>query len=230
MAVSGSEKYCKVCQKAKTCSSLCASAEKYVNKDFVKRSSNEILYRETDSFLDNEQSLDYIFQKHGISASSLPYLERFSQDVEIDLSFLTPREHFCVEFFYYEGKPSEEIAGMLHITKGAVDFYLSNARKKIKRKIENGEDVKCTNQAYTYHNPNRPLYGWQGLLVNFYFLKGLSPEECQKEFIKIGYDYYGNSQKALSNINRLIKYYKENNVALSTVLRKIMEPFNACTK
>lgn len=221
MAEKESESYCKVCKKAEKCKDLCASAEKFVNRDFVKKSSNEILFRETDSFLEEGSSLDYVYHNYGVSASTLPYLERFSSDKEIDLLFLTPREHFCVEFFYYEGRTSEEVARLLNITKGAVDFYLSNARSKIKRRLIEGEDVKCTSQAYTYHHINRPIYGWQGQLVLFHFIKELTPEECQKEFIKINYDFYGSSPRALSNIKRVIKYYKDNPTLLSYIIKKV---------
>lgn len=216
------ETLCTKCKIYESCEELCATAERFVNQDYVAKKANELLYPVSDSFSENVPSLDYVYYTSGISYDDFPYLDKYANSAtELDLSFLTVREHICVEYYYYEGMMLTEIASLLSLSKGAVSYYFASAKRKVKRKFEDGEDISPSAQTYSRHNVKRPSYGWRGMLVDNYFIKGMPVEKCREEFVLNNYEFLGNSPHAIGRINRLIRYYKNNATFLDKKIEEI---------
>lgn len=218
-------KSCEKCEKYNECTELCEEAEAYANQDWVKNKSNVYLYPEVDRFNGSWPSLDYVCYHEGVSASAFPYLDKYSDTsaTELDLSFLTIREHQCVEYYYYEGMARSAIASLLGISRSAVDFYITKGRRKIIDKFSKGKDVRSSDQTYTYQRVERPSIGWQGLLVLNYFVKGMSIDECREEFKRLGYRLFGTGRSAKGCIRRIIRYYEANATLLEETIKKVIE-------
>ena len=107
---------CDKCEKYAECTSLCASAEKFVNQDCVsrRRFPSALLYPEgSERFWRGYTTLDWTYAKKGLDESGSCATLEMTLDINLDLSFLTDRKRQCVELYYYEGKKTPEIAEIL---------------------------------------------------------------------------------------------------------------------
>ena len=122
---------CEGCPRYSECTSLCATAEFYVNQDHVSRRYN-VIFAPTHEWEPGCVTLDYLHYKYGLNASSLGYDLDFHS---VDLSFLTPREKDCLYLFYFEGKKLREIGEMLGIDLKTAHEYIRRAKAKCKKEF-----------------------------------------------------------------------------------------------
>ena len=117
-------KSCPECTNYNTCTRLCATAELFVNQDYVPRNTRMLLYPTIGDF-----GLDYVFFNKGMSASIL----MCDLDYSVDLSFLTEREKDCLKLYFFEGRKLREIGDILGINLKTAHEYIRRAKEKCKK-------------------------------------------------------------------------------------------------
>lgn len=123
-------KYCYTCINYNNCTSLCATAERYVDQDHVSNVQfpNAMLFPEgCERYWGHRLTLDTVYYLED-NTNKIPEVTIAS----IDLSFLPPNKRTVIELFYIEGKTVKEVAEQLEIGTGTVRRYLWSARQKIK--------------------------------------------------------------------------------------------------
>lgn len=130
-------KRCDECEKYSKCTSLCASAEKYVNQDYVSMNKFPAAKRYpegSERYWNGHITLDWIYSHCGLDdAGNCATLER-TLNIGIDLGFLSENERSIIELYYFEGKKLVEIIEILGIPKGSVFGFFARAKEKIKEK------------------------------------------------------------------------------------------------
>jgi len=108
---------CLDCDKRKYCSSLCASAEEYVNQDYGGYTLWNV--GDMDSF-DSSMSIDKMTSFGDIPEEWLDSLS-------------SPRQREILELYYNEGKTQKYIADLLRLSVGTVATYLKRGRLMLKK-------------------------------------------------------------------------------------------------
>jgi len=151
-------KTCEECPKYKTCETLCATAEAYVNQDYVSGYSCGAYWLDHypegsgENFWFGGPSIDLVVYTKGFVCASesngwkhidtsFDNASRHINLDEVDLSFLTDREKICMVGYYFDGKSVKVIADEIGIGFRTVYTYLRNARDKCIRKFKYGEDI-----------------------------------------------------------------------------------------
>jgi len=100
--------FCNECKKRDSCKSLCASALKYVNQDWVWR-KEKVLIDDMDQFSEYD---------------TMPYTS--SVEFKFPLGILTEKQKRVAVLYYQEKKTQQEIADMFGTTKQAISDMLYN--------------------------------------------------------------------------------------------------------
>ena len=129
---------CDKCEKYAECTSLCASAEKFVNQDYVSRRKfpSARLYPEgSERFWKGFITLDWTYAQCGLDdCGSCATLEKTLNE-GVDLDYLSENQRYIIERFC-EGKTLVQIASELGVGEGTVFRYFHRAKRKMKEKIE----------------------------------------------------------------------------------------------
>ena len=105
--------FCNECKKRDSCKSLCASALKYVNQDWVWR-KEKVLIDDMDQFSEYD---------------TMPYTS--SVEFKFPLGILTEKQKEVVVLYYQKKKTQQEIADMLGIARNTVSYRLNSIKKKM---------------------------------------------------------------------------------------------------
>jgi len=76
-------------------------------------------------------TLDFIYSMHGLGSGNCATLEKLTEWFDLDIGFLSSRERYCMESFYFEGKRIREIAVDMGVTDGTVKRWLFRGRGKL---------------------------------------------------------------------------------------------------
>jgi len=98
--------FCNECKKRDSCKSLCASALKYVNQDWVWR-KEKVLIDDMDQFSEYD---------------TMPYTS--SVEFKFPLGILTEKQKRVAVLYYQEKKTQQEIADMFGIKQSAISKML----------------------------------------------------------------------------------------------------------
>ena len=134
---------CDRCNRYKTCTTLCATAEKYVNQDYVsaRKFPNAKLYPEgSERFWNGYVTLDWIYSLQGLgNEGNCATLENMLD--EVDLSFLSAKYREVIRLFYYENNTLSEISVILDTPLGTVHSRFNRAKREIYKQFKGHDSV-----------------------------------------------------------------------------------------
>jgi len=127
---------CKNCPKKPECTKLCEKASKYVNQDYVRKSSyvkREVDYGEmiTLSFLADSSTLTHqemINSDFPLGNSELYHIKKAN---------LTTRQYQCLYLYYWSRYNQKDIAKKLKIAQQSVSKHIKRAKAKILKLLKN---------------------------------------------------------------------------------------------